>query len=94
MKLKEEDLGAAYNRAGQTFAGQVKQNFVVLREEQDRSFDCFFPTTSTSSYRGGARGGPEHGHGYRGRGDRFASSTKTHGLKRPGDTSFESSAKR
>jgi hypothetical protein len=96
MKLKEEDLGAAYNRAGQTFAGQFKQNFVVLREEQDRSFDRFFPTTSTStsSFRGGARGGPERGHGYRGRGERFPSSTKTHGLKRPGDTSFESSAKR
>ena len=62
MKLKEADLGEAYNRAGQTFAGQFRQNFVVLREEQDRAFDRFFPALTTS-YRGGAKGGPGCGHG-------------------------------
>jgi hypothetical protein len=93
MKLKEEGLGAAYNRAGQTFAGQFRQNFVVLREEQDRSFDQFFTAATTSSYRGGARGGTGRGHGYGGRGDRSAGSSRTHGLKRPSDDSlFESSA--
>jgi hypothetical protein len=98
MKLKEEDLGAAYNRAGHTFAGQFRQNFVVLREEQDRSFDRFFTATtaaSTSSFRGGARGGTGRGRGYGGRGDGSAASSRSHGKKRPSDESLlESSAKR
>jgi hypothetical protein len=94
MKLKEADLGEAYHRASQIFAGQFRQNFVVLREEQDRAFDHFFPA-QTTSYRGGAKGGPGRGHGSGLRGERSAGSSRDHGLKRPGDRiSFESSVKR
>ena len=33
MQLKKADLGFAYERAGESFSGQMSQNFFVLNDE-------------------------------------------------------------
>jgi hypothetical protein len=56
-KLEKKDLGQAYSRAGSAFVGQLRQNFVVLRDQDAVSAIRIF-----DHVRGGARGG-----GFRGR---------------------------
>ena len=64
-KITDSDLGAAYNRAGSAFAGQLKQNFILLNEQDSRLFEPAFdgPSASYGSSRStggsgtGSRGG-------------------------------------
>ena len=72
MVLKEEDLAEAYRRAGNTFYRQMRQTFVVLREESgvrtqfisNRGRGGFTPRPRGAPYRG--RGGSGNGRGFGG----------------------------
>jgi hypothetical protein len=86
--LSIEDLETAYGRAGRSFNGQLKQNFVVLNETDQQSLQSFggyrnpgeagSSTMRQDPSRGSGRGGGggaagQHGHG------------PARGVKRPGD---------
>ncbi len=65
-KLADSELGSAYNRAGVTFNGQLRQNFIVLNELNMRSYDPMFGKkygtgSSGPGTSGGARGGSRSG---------------------------------
>jgi len=69
-KLADSELGSAYNRAGVTFNGQLRQNFIVLNELKMRSYDPMFGkkygtggSGSGAGTSGGARGGSGRGGG-------------------------------
>jgi hypothetical protein len=90
--LVRADLETAYGRAGRSFNGQLRQNFVVLNEyDQDELLSVTpastGPRAGTSGYRGGGGGAP------RGSGPR-AGSGRGKGTKRGGDHLENSSAKK
>ena len=60
-KLEKKDLGQAYTRAGSAFVGQLRQNFVVLKDQDAVSAVRIF-----DHVRGGARGGRGQDRGKRG----------------------------
>jgi len=94
-RLDEFDLGCAYSRAGTAFAGQLSQNFVVLKEEQNRTHDTFFATRGKPGNRGYGAGPSWRGH----RGERSAGPSvgppRTNSKKRHGEENLcKSAAKR
>jgi hypothetical protein len=70
--LDRKDLETAYGRAGRSFNGQLRQNFVVLNEMEQDALLSVNPGPSNSnsrqgqSGRGGARGAGGGGVGARG----------------------------
>ena len=90
--LVREDLETAYGRAGRSFNGQLKQNFVVLNEIDQEALQSVAPNEDisnrqgTSGYRGN-RGGGSYGGA---RGARGGGTGGGKGTKRAGD-SMESS---
>jgi hypothetical protein len=69
--LDRKDLETAYGRAGRSFNGQLRQNFVVLNEVEQEALFSVNPNLANQqqgqgqSGRGGA-GGPRGGGGPRG----------------------------
>jgi hypothetical protein len=61
--LREEDLGRAYSRAGRAFAGQLQQNFVVLKDEVAARAAHAFGQSARGSGRGGGAGAGARGGG-------------------------------
>jgi hypothetical protein len=89
-RLKNEDLLEAYAKAGKAFAGQLEQNFVVLKEADSEAAQTNFHKARIS--RGRGRGGSGRGGGSdRGRNDGASGSR---GVKRPGETVENPSAKK
>ena len=89
--LKKEDLLDAYAKAGRAFAGQLEQNFVVLKESNSEEAQTNFHTARISRGRGGGS--------YRGRGGgRSEDANKVpvgnRGTKRSGDGGETSASKK
>jgi hypothetical protein len=89
--LKKEDLLDAYAKAGRAFAGQLEQNFVVLKESDSEEAQTNFHTARISRGRGGGS--------YRGRGGgRSEDANKVpvgnRGTKRSGDGGETSASKK
>jgi hypothetical protein len=81
-----DDLETAYGRAGTSFNGQLRQNFVVLNERDQSKLQSVTRSAGTSGARGPgghARGG--HG-GQRGSGSGRGQPLRTQGQKRSGDS--------
>ena len=57
-QLKQEDLGAAYRKAGTAFKGQMQQNFVVLHDTCTPGAAPRFERTAGRGA-GGSRGRPQ-----------------------------------
>ena len=90
--LDRKELETAYGRAGRSFNGQLRQNFVVLNEYDQETFASVDPGRAGTSRpgaaprfsRGGGGGGGAYG-GERGRGK---------GHKRPGDSLVNDNSKK
>ena len=85
-RLRNEDLLESYAKAGKAFAGQLEQNFVVLKEAESEAAQTNFHKARMSRGRGRGRGGGSE------RGRPEASGSR--GVKRPGDNVENSSAKK
>ena len=86
-RLRREDLQDAYAKAGNAFLGQLEQNFVVLKDSDSAAAQTnFHQNRIRGRGRGGGRGG-----GARGRED---GPSKARGVKRPGDETESTSAKK
>jgi hypothetical protein len=64
-KLEKKDLGQAYSRAGSAFVGQLRQNFVVLKDQDTVSAIRIYDHVRGGA-RGGFRGREGSGRGFRG----------------------------
>jgi hypothetical protein len=97
-RLKQGDLMDAYAKAGKAFAGQLEQNFVVLKEADSEAAQTNFHRLRIE--RGRGRGGSFRARGSgRGGGSGGGGSVNetpigARGLKRPGDEGETSSAKK
>jgi hypothetical protein len=78
--LDKKDLETAYGRAGRSFNGQLRQNFVVLNEYDQESFASVDPSRAGPSRPGASLRGARGGGGSYG-GDR----SRSKGTKRSGD---------
>ena len=91
-RLNQLDLQGAYAKAGKAFAGQLEQNFVVLKEKDSEEAQTNFHKDRVQ--RGRGRGGGS----YRGRGHGHGDVNKepigARGLKRPREQADESAAKK
>jgi len=87
-RLNKTDLLGAYAKAGKAFAGQLEQNFVVLKEADSEEAQTNFHSERMN--RGRGRGG------YRGRGhsDPNTEPMGSRGTKRSGDGGATSAAKK
>jgi hypothetical protein len=92
-RLKQGDLNESYAKAGKAFAGQLEQNFVVLKEADSEAAQTNFHRSRTE--RGRGRGGSFRPRGS-GRGEGSVNETPmgARGVKRPGDANESSSAKK
>ena len=88
-RLKNEDLLESYAKAGKAFAGQLEQNFVVLKEAEAEAAQTNFHKARIA--RGRGRGGSGRGGGS---GGGRPEPSGSRGVKRPGDTFENSSAKK
>jgi hypothetical protein len=86
-QLTKEDLETAYGRAGRSFNGQLRQNFVVLNENDQDLLQPFLPHVAS-----GSGGAPRGGGAARGGGHHRGGSSK--GVKRSGDGIESSQAKK
>ena len=86
-QLTKEDLETAYGRAGRSFNGQLRQNFVVLNENDQDLLQPFVPRGAS-----GSGGAPRGGGVARGGGHHRGGSSK--GVKRSGDGLESSQAKK
>jgi hypothetical protein len=84
--LERKDLETAYGRAGRSFNGQLRQNFVVLNEMDQDALLSVQPNPGASRSAPAGRGGGGGSGGARGYGG-----GRGKGTKRPGD-GFENSA--
>jgi hypothetical protein len=95
-KLRKNDLLEAYAKAGKAFAGQLEQNFVVLKESDSESAQSNFHKARI--LRGRGRGGGGAGPSGRGRGGgpkpNPSSSEPPRGVKRAGDGGESSLSKK
>jgi hypothetical protein len=97
-QLKPEDLLDSYAKAGRAFAGQLEQNFVVLKESDSEAAQTNFHKARMQRGRGrGGRGadrGRERGAGH-GRGGGGNANTEViggRGQKRPNEENLETSS--
>ena len=97
-QLKPEDLLDSYAKAGRAFAGQLEQNFVVLKELDSEAAQTNFHKARMQRGRGrGGRGadrGRERGagHGRGGGGDANTEVNGGRGKKRPNEENLETSS--
>jgi hypothetical protein len=89
-QLRKNDLQESYAKAGKAFAGQLEQNFVVLKEADAESAMSNFHKAriQRGKGRGGASSGRGGGHGG------GLSSDPVRGVKRSGDVGETSAAKK
>jgi hypothetical protein len=86
-RLENADLLSAYAKAGKAFAGQLEQNFVVLKESESEAAQTNF---HQARMRGRGKGGP----GGSSRGDPNKEPMGSRGKKRPGDEAESSKSKK
>jgi hypothetical protein len=86
-RLENADLLSAYAKAGKAFAGQLEQNFVVLKESESEAAQTNF---HQARMRGQGKGGP----GGSSRGDPNKEPMGSRGKKRPGDEAESSKSKK
>ena len=96
-KLRKNDLLEAYAKAGKAFAGQLEQNFVVLKESDSESAQSNFHKARI--LRGRGRGGGGAGPSGRGRGggpkpNPSSGGELSRGVKRAGDVVESSLSKK
>jgi hypothetical protein len=97
-QLLKTDLHEAYAKAGKAFAGQLEQNFVVLKEKDSEEAQTNFHKARMQRGRGGGRGGGSYsGRGRGGGGNLFEDPNKvpmgSRGQKRSGGEGESSSSK-
>ena len=95
-RLDRRDLETAYGRAGRSFNGQLRQNFVVLNEVDQDLLMSVGTSSATSRPGGSGASGPSGSWSKRGArgGGGGAGSGRGKGQKRPGDHFESSSAKK
>ena len=91
-RLNKSDLLGAYAKAGKAFAGQLEQNFVVLKEADAEDAQTNFHSERMS--RGGGRGGTYRGRGRGGHSDSNSEPMGSRGTKRSGDEGETSASKK
>jgi hypothetical protein len=91
-RLKKGDLMDAYAKAGNAFAGQLEQNFVVLKEAESEAAQTNFHRLRIE--RGRGRGGSFRARGSGSGGSVNKTPIRGRGVKRPGDEGESSSAKK
>jgi hypothetical protein len=92
--VEVEDLETAYGRAGNSFNGQLQQNFVVLNERDQATLQSVSGRAASASTSRGAPRGRGGGAGGRGANPGASGDSRVRGEKRPGGHLENSSSRK